>query len=141
MKITFIAPVFAMILFSLIGCKSFDVLPPDYEGASISFGQGGGFVGRETAHVLLDNGEIFSMDYQMNFEPAKRLNPSVTQQLFSNVETLGLHGVNYMRPGNTYKFIEIKSPAGVNRISWDDMSQDVPKTFLTYFNVLKSHVE
>ena len=141
MKTLILAPLLSVILLAFIGCKSFEVLPPDYDGASISFGQGGGFVGRETAHVLLDNGEIFSMDHQMNFEPSNRLTTSVTEQLFSNIETLGLNEVNYMKPGNTYKFIEIKSLKGVNRISWDDMSKNVPKSFLTYFNVLKSHVE
>lgn len=141
MKILIAFPLLSVILLAFVGCKSFEVLPPDYDGASISFGQGGGFVGRETAHVLLDNGEIFSMDYQMNFEPSKRLATSTTEQLFSNIETLGLQNVNYMKPGNTYKFIEIKSASGVNRISWDDMSKNVPQSFLTYFNVLKSHVE
>jgi hypothetical protein len=117
------------------------VLPPDYSGDSVTIGTGGGFVGREVAHVLLDNGEMFSMDHQMNFIGEKQLSANVTKQLFSNVEVLGLQEYDYMKPGNTYAFIEIKINGQVNRLSWDDMNEGVPSKVITYYQILMSHVD
>ena len=129
----------ALIVFS--GCKSFETLPPDYEGDSITFGTGGGFVGREVANVLLDNGEVFSMDHQMNFVGKERLEKNVTDQLFSNIEVLGLQSLQYMKPGNTYAFIEIKIDGQVNRLSWNDMDTSAPSKVQSYYKILQSHVK
>lgn len=77
----------------------------------------------------------------MNFKPFKKLDAGSTEQIFSNVEHLGLLDVAHVHPGNTYEFIEIKMGERVKRISWDDQSKHVPQNFLTFFNVLKSYVE
>ena len=130
---------FTVLAFS--SCQSFKTLPPDYSGDSVTFGTGGGFVGREIAHVLLDNGEVFSVDHQMNFTSVKKLSQNDTRQLFSNIDVMGLMDWNYMRPGNTYAFIEIKRYGRVNRLSWDDMNRGVPEEVLTYYRILNSHIE
>ena len=49
-----------LIISALFQCKSKDYLTPyDYDGRSISFGNGGGFTGKVTDFTLMDNGQIF----------------------------------------------------------------------------------
>lgn len=77
----------------------------------------------------------------MNFTPHKKIDQSLTDQMFENVAFLKLMKVNYMNPGNTYEFIEIKQDDQTNRISWNDQSKAVPQDFIKFYKVLSSLTE
>ena len=125
----------------LISCTSTTILPPDHSGEVVIFGEGGGFAGRETGYAILDNGQVFEMDHNRHFKRREDLDRSKARQLFENIELLGLIDRPFMEPGNIYHFIEVRRDQKETRISWNDVTGNAPDDVMTFYKVLRSHVE
>lgn len=112
----------------IISCGTTKKNPMIYEGEHIIFGNGGGFSGIENSLLINDDGKVFELkDRRTNYTFIKKLSSDDVDQLFQAVNTLGLMEVDKNTPGNTYKFIEIKTDNSENRLVWtsDNVSNDI----------------
>ncbi|MDX1683656.1 MAG: hypothetical protein R3275_00385 [Saprospiraceae bacterium] len=130
-----------IVLILMLSCATFQTLPSDYEGDMIEFGHGGGFAGIEYSHILLDNGDVFKEQSNESYKPHKRLDDDAVTQIFNNAKLLNLASLEYMKPGNTYRFIEVRIDGKSNRLSWNDVGDSVPPTFAKFYRILKEHLE
>jgi hypothetical protein len=113
------------------GCQAQRINPVTYTGKQLVFGNGGGFTGRESTYVLLDNGYLFSIDTDKhsgkeNYTPLKKLPGKITQQLFSKADALQLEQVRFSHPGNVYYFVGLKKKQDIHRITWGDPGHEAP---------------
>lgn len=124
----------------LLSCASFKVPPGQYQGDQIFWGSGGGFVGKELGYVLLDNGEVYKLNKMGGFDAFKKLSTESTTQIFANAQNIGLEKIKWMKPGNTYRFIQINKEGTINRVSWSDQTEDAPGNVKTFYDVLNRKV-
>jgi hypothetical protein len=106
-------------------CKHTQYAPSALPDRQLRWGNGGGFVGKETAYTLLDNGQIFVQKTGEALAPSASAKRRAAKSAFKTAETLGLAALDFQHPGNTYKFIEIQSGSAVRRISWGDAEHPV----------------
>lgn len=91
----------------------------------IRWGTGGGFVGKEKSHILLDNGQIFSRDIVGLTTEAAKTKAKKAKALFKTAETIGLAKMEFDHPANTYLFLEFQDGDAVSRIVWGDKASSV----------------
>ncbi|HAD10797.1 MAG TPA: hypothetical protein DCF33_00005 [Saprospirales bacterium] len=118
----------------LPACKSnkyaADKLPPK----QLRWGSGGGFVGKETAHILCDNGQIFARDMMGAITKSGRTKSANAKTLFKTAETLSK--LDFQHPGNTYSFLEWQDGDMVRRIVWGEKGIPVDKSVQDLYNQL-----
>lgn len=92
----------------------------------LRWGKGGGFVGKETLHLLLENGQIFKQEdtagKPVEMDDTRR---AKAKKLFKLLETTGIQNLDFQHPGNTYKFLDIVEGESTKRISWGDAQYPV----------------
>lgn len=107
-------------------CKSPKYTADTLPQKQLRWGKGGGFVGKETLFVLLENGQIFKQSPDSgSFAEADHTRAGKARKLFKLVETAGLQNLDFQHPGNTYKFIEVMSGDTIHRVSWGDPQQSL----------------
>ena len=120
-------------------CHSSKATPKDYEGAMITFGEGGGFAGIENAFTLLDNGRLFeNAKSQQDYVQIGKLKSKAYKQVFETLTSLKLNEYRNNTPGNIYQFIEINMNGQKNRIVWDGSNPLVKKEVLTLYQILNN---
>lgn len=89
----------------------------------IQWGSGGGFAGKESYFILLENGQIFKHEAAMGDSIAeiKGVKRRVAQSMFKTADAAGLSTLDFKHPSNTYMFI---SQSG-KRIVWGDKNHPV----------------
>lgn len=132
---------FLLFLFAISlmpSCKPSNLLPTEYKGDQLHFGQGGGFTGAVTYFVLLDDSRLFeknTLDSTYTFR--SEWDKDFTKQMFHNYESLGLSSLEYYHPGNLYYFIEHHSTGKkTHRISWGKSDMTPPENIVNFYNLL-----
>lgn len=86
----------------------------------IHWGTGGGVVGKETTHTLLENGQLFQRDIAGKMTEAGRKKAKIAAGIFKSVQELNLAKLEFSHPGNTYSFIEWQDGDAISRTVWGD---------------------
>jgi hypothetical protein len=126
------------------GCRAQRATPDTYTGRQLIFGNGGGFSGAESTYVLLDNGQLFSVETdkatrQEKYKPLKQLSLTITRQLFSKAEALQLEQLAFSHPGNMYYFIGLQENNTTHRATWGHPSYSAPaKAEILYHQLIAS---
>lgn len=135
MKHLFLSFSFLAILLMAQSCS------PKYSAHKLSekqihWGNGGGFVGKESSHILCDNGQLFSQDILGNITAAGKTKTKKAKVLFKTIESLGLAKLELNQPGNTYSFLEFKEGDMVSRAVWGDKNSPGSKAVEDLFRQL-----
>lgn len=122
----------------LMNCKSNDYLTPyEYEGAVLSFGNGGGFSGRVLEYTLMDNGQLFKdTNKEGNVLVLNKVDKRQAKQIFNNYTTLGLDKLTINDPGNMYYFITKKVGDQTQKIKWGGPNEPAPEVLKVFFKTL-----
>lgn len=126
-------------LLALASCKSSKLGPLEYEKSQIRFGSGGGFTGAVTTYALLESGKLFehqSMGVD-TFTFLLQMPKADTKALFEEVIETGLDTTEYTTYGNFYYFLEWKTEADSNRVSWGQDDLKVDSTWVQLYTKLK----
>ncbi|MBP7183905.1 MAG: hypothetical protein KBA06_00215 [Saprospiraceae bacterium] len=119
-SLIFVVGVLQVILFS---CKTSMVNSPlDYEKRAITFGKGGGFTGKETSYVLLQNGQLFEKKSDSVFVQVALIEKKLYKSLFADALSNKLDQIQCNKPGNMYYFVaydDAKKKIS-NKITWGD---------------------
>lgn len=95
----------------------------EFPAKQLQWGTGGGFAGKESYHILLENGQIFKRelirsDSLMEVTGTKK---RIAKSIFEAADNAGITSMEFSHPGNMYTFI---SYAG-KRIVWGDKNHPV----------------
>lgn len=104
----------------------------------IRWGNGGGFTGKESQYILLENGQIFA-----GGATAKALDGTrraKAKKLFKTMEKIGLKSLEFQYPGNTYKYIEVVDGGKTRRIVWGDSQHIVSADVQDFYQKLSELV-
>lgn len=93
-----------------------DNLPPQ----QLRWGSGGGIVGKETTHTLLQNGQTFLREMAGPLVESAKTKPKTAAAIFKTAESLGLSKMEFNHPGNIYSFLEWQDGDMVHRVVWGD---------------------
>lgn len=96
-------------------------LPPQ----QLRWGAGGGIVGKETIHTLLQNGQIFKMGMHDDPTELSKIKAKTAKTIFKTAEALGFAKLEFDHPGNIYAFLEWQDGDAVSRITWGDTNYPV----------------
>ncbi len=136
MKFILLALTIFATTFLWLACKhpkyTIDKLPEK----QIRWGNGGGFAGKETSHILCDNGQIFSRDIMGKTSEAGKTKGKKAKELFKTTESLELAKMEFKHPGNLYYFLEIQEGDMVSRVVWGDKNMPVGKPIEDLFREL-----
>lgn len=138
MKIILIFISLSAAAFLWLACKQTKYTPGNFPDRQLRWGSGGGFTGKETTHTLLENGQIFTHAGEGALTESGKVKAKRAKMLYEMIGTLGLDGVHFQHPGNTYDFIEVLSGDSVNRISWGDRSHPVDPKIKDLFDQLNA---
>ena len=134
MKMSFL---FLLLCAGLACCKSTHYTAGQLPAKQIRWGEGGGFTGRETTFILLDNGQIFRKEGMKDqFTELSSISQSKAKHLYKRAEKLGLMNLDFQDPGNIYSFIEIIDGDQVRRIVWGG-NKPLPPAVAEYYQALQ----
>lgn len=104
-------------------CKHTHYTAGNLPKKQIQWGSGGGFVGKESYFILLENGQIFKHEPAMGDSIAEinSVKARVAKPMFKAADAAGLATLDFKHPSNTYMFIV---QAG-NRVVWGDKSHPI----------------
>jgi hypothetical protein len=127
-------------LFLLLACaKKYvaDALPQK----QLHFGVGGGFTGKETDYVLLENGQVFMKEpFEKTYKELGKIKSKEAKAYFSQVSTYGRAKVN--APSNAYSFIEMQTDSVTKHkmVFSDGMKKDslIQSLLLLHESMLKA---
>jgi len=122
--------------FLWFACKQTKYSAEKLPEKQIRWGNGGGFVGKESSHILCDNGQIFNRDIAGNITEAKKTKAKNAKALFKTIEGLGLAKMEFNHPGNLYNFIEFQEGDMVSRAVWGDKNYPADKSLESLFREL-----
>lgn len=117
-----------LLAFSATGffaCKPARYTTENLPDRQLRWGNGGGYVGKETTYTLLDNGQVFVRETGGKIAEAPTAKPKKAKALYETMESLGLSALDFQHPGNTYHFIEVLNGTNINRISWGEKGYTV----------------
>jgi len=129
-------------LFSFFRCKSSEFTPDTYKKQVLYFGNGGGFAGALTEYSLMDNGQLFGKSSPVGeWQKLDPIDKIQTEQLFSQIEQLGLRNIKHNIPGNMYSFIRIGTAQGEHKLVWGNESMPKNESIVTYYKILRNLVK
>ena len=133
---------FFLIIPVLFCCKSMPFNPKSVQQDFVAIGEGGGITGIETRYFFTISGEVF---VQIGLDTVSQKLPSIDRKLvsqtISTIEKLDLINYRYQKPGNVYKFLEIKLNGQENRIVWGSVNDDVSPVSVSLYQILKQSLE
>jgi hypothetical protein len=139
MWVKYIVIIVAIISFG--SCKSskqtFD--PNTTKKEFIAFGLGGGFTGKVLKYYIVKDGSIYSPSEQ-EFKKMGVCPKRLTNQVFSNYNSLEMDKITLNEPGNKYYFIESHLKHSTNKITWGKDPLNNPY-IETYFDILMNTVK
>lgn len=101
-------------------CKQQKYTTGKFPDKQLRWGNGGGFVGRETIFTLLENGQIFQTDMPDKMTELRKTKAGKAKKLYQTAQNLGIAKLTFDHPGNIYAFIEYQEGDMVQRITWGD---------------------
>lgn len=114
-------------IFLLQACTNSKYSVEKLSEKQIRWGTGGGFAGKESTHILCDNGQIFKRDIVGVTTKYGKTKEKKAKELFKTIESLELSKAEFTHPGNTYSFLEWQDGDMVSRVVWGDKSFPVEK--------------
>lgn len=133
---------FFLVIPVLLSCKSIPFNPESAQQNFVAIGEGGGITGIETRYFFTISGEVFA---QIGLDTVSQQLPSIDRKLvaqtISTIEKLDLINYRYQKPGNVYKFLEIKLNGQENRIVWGSMEDEVSPVSISLYQILKQSLE
>jgi len=136
MKLIFISLTVIAIGLFLPACKHPKYAAEKLPAKQIRWGNGGGIVGKEKSHILLENGQIFSRDIMGSTLEATKTKGKKAKTIFNQVDTLGLAKIVDNKPGNIYSFLEFQDGDMVSRVVWGDKNSPDLKSVEALFEEL-----
>ncbi len=136
MKIILLSLTIAAITLFTLACKYQKYTTGNLPEKQIRWGNGGGFVGKETSHILLENGQIFSQDIMGNTTAVGKTKAKKAKDLFKTITSPELAKMEYNHPGNLYSFLEFKDCDSLSRLLWGDKNIPVEKSIENLFEEL-----
>jgi len=136
MKFIFISLTILATSFLWLACKQTKYTAEKLPEKQLRWGNGGGFVGKESSHILCDNGQIFNRDMMGKTSEAGKTKGKKAKAIFKTVESLGLSKMEFNHPGNTYNFLEFQEGDMVSRVVWGDKNFPTEKSFENLFGEL-----
>lgn len=86
----------------------------------LRWGSGGGFAGKETIHILLENGQLFQQNMTDSIAETGKIKSRTAAALFKTAESLGLQKLEFNHPGNIYSFVGLHDGDAVAKVVWGD---------------------
>lgn len=137
MKFSFVPIAFALLFFvGTTACKHNPYNAEKLPEKQIRWGNGGGIVGKESAHILCENGQIFYRDILGKVKDAPKTKRKNAVALYKTVEKLELSKMDFTHPSNTYQFIEWQDGDMVSRVVWGDKGFPVEKSISDLYGSL-----
>jgi len=109
-----------LVFVTFIQCKTKDyVTPYNYEGRSLSFGNGGGFTGKVLDFTLMDNGQVFKgVNKEGVVDMIKKVKKDKVNQIFNTYDLLALGEMSVDDPGNMYYYISMNDNGKIKKLTW-----------------------
>lgn len=105
----------------------------------LHFGHGGGFTGKVQKYFLETNGGLY-VESQAEMKLLGKLKKSETKQILTNYYKLGLDSLQINKPGNYYRYIEMKKGDKLHMLKWDTQL-DQKKELETFYAILMTYVK
>ena len=116
-------PLSILLILLLLGLNSCNkkIASSELPATQIIFGNGGGFVGKETAFALLEDGRIIALQRDSpTLKIVKKVGKKAATTTFALRDTLKLGSRLQNSPGNVYHFIILKTANRKDhKIAWD----------------------
>lgn len=142
MKITLIALAAVSTALLFWFCKHTRYTADNLPTQQLRFGNGGGFTGKETVFVLLENGQIFSKSLDGALTEVAKVKSKKAKEQFDTATKLGLNMLNFQHPGNMYYFLEVPAADGkTNRVTWGDNNAPIPTEIKDFYQQLMGLVK
>lgn len=119
-------------------CKSPHYTADNLPEKQIRWGNGGGFAGKESQYILLENGQIFEGGASPKALDGTRRGKA--KKLFKTMETIGLQSLEFQHPGNTYKYITVIDAGKSQRIVWGDAQYPASEAVQDFYRQLSELV-
>lgn len=108
-----------LLLFSL-GCKNKKHTLDEYQKAIIVFGEGGGFAGGSSSHMIFEDGQVLFEDA---FDTAGkvdkgRIKKREVKKVLKELDKLQFSSIDYNHPGNMYRFISLQMNDSMHTVMW-----------------------
>lgn len=133
---------FFLIIPMLFCCKSIPFNPESAQQNFVAIGNGGGITGIETRYFFTVSGEVFvQIGFDTVFQKLPSIDRKLVSQTISTIEKLDLINYRYQKPGNVYKFLEIKLNGQENRIVWGSLDDEVSPVSVSLYQILKQSLE
>ncbi len=121
-----------------LSCKSNKVDSQQNDaGKKLILSHGGGFTGNYNTYQLLENGQLLkSTKTQGVMAKQKSLPQDITDQIFSNYETLGLADMKVQTYGNLLYSVTMQAGENKNKVSWEKGDKGSETLQLFFRNVM-----
>jgi hypothetical protein len=119
------------------GCGSNKPFAPDDPNQTyIALGNGGGFTGKTTTYYILNNGQVYKgSDFSNEFSQIGKINKRAVAQNWSTYNNLPNEAIQINNPGNYYYFLEFKQGNKINRMVWQELTEDAALIQTMYSNL------
>jgi hypothetical protein len=99
-------------------CKHTHYMAENLPEKQLKWGTGGGFVGKESFYILLDNGQVFQHEPLMGDSIAEitSVKRRDAKAMFKVADEAGLKTLDFNHPANMYSFLQYSG----KRIVWGD---------------------
>jgi hypothetical protein len=95
--------------------------PDEWKGNFIRFGKGGGFAGKSTVFVLLENGQIFAQQAWSNtYKQIPGINRKNAKHIFGQASNIVYPNTPINEPGNVFKELQVSLKAKKIHLIWSD---------------------
>ena len=137
---------FLAAIFVAAACHSTKYSPSKLPEDQLLFGYGGGFTGKVSTVLLLENGQIFRQgDTETSFSELSKVKKREAHRFFEAAEDLKLGEMKFDHPGNLYQFIELHDDGKTSRIVWGDdkspVNQKVKDLFIALNDLAKTGIK
>jgi hypothetical protein len=132
--------IFSLLFFAQ--CKVVKYTPDKLPAKQLIWGSGGGFVGKETYHILLENGQILRYNgVDGNYEELVPLKKKEAAALFEKLASLQLYKQDIDKPGNLYYFLQEITEAIDSRATWGAGDYLPPQNMVSLYRELHNLVK
>jgi hypothetical protein len=109
---------FLLVLLTGAACKHTHYMPEKLPEKQLQWGTGGGFVGKESYYILLENGQVFQHEATMGDSLAEiqSVKRSVAKSMFKAADEAGIQTLDFKHPANMYSFLQYSG----KRVVWGD---------------------
>lgn len=125
-----------IVLLGFSSCKTKTYSFDNHPGPKIEIGEGGGMVGSLISKTLFINGQSF---LQEGFDATNRkaldlVKKNKAKKIFKEMAQLNFNNIDYNKPGNLYRYIELTEGDKVHKVQWSVGSKEVNQDLVTIYN-------